>query len=1022
LDFSSTNTCFQLKKHQRPSSTASTSPPTSSNLPTASDFTQSVPSGPRSSLSASLNLPFKNYESFDRINTWTEVLSTLDSYAASMIASINQKETKSINSAYTQLSSFIAYISALTGIPPGTSPSSATNTEVARAYRHTITSLSKLGLSTDIIKDKGLSTFSIKSRSPSVVSGSSLGSLSNSPRFTPERKFSIASEISENGELDSLKLGIKETNAVVTKAKNFIKVFRQAVNLTDENSLDSLKSDNPLLAPPSDDVSEITLTYPVKQFRAGMWTTVNVNKSGDYKEPSSLSPTATDNALANPVAANVNNRKSLFPLESFDSVIPLDAEAVKVLDHQRNMVVTILRQIFSCLDLKAPKENHINASQFMEDRRQLILSSLTSLVSLVSNMSNLVESFDLSVFQSNRRKSSATLFSTPTTNSTSLPPLFLLCDFLEAKQALYDDIIAIVSAVQKSDINDQGFMEVLAASLASTKISTSKVVAEGTAETFDDDHTITFESYENVIKRCALELGVTIDSLVQFATALAEEYTAILSFKNGVNFATIDDSSETASSSSASLAKTRMTRTHSMSSLAHSAVSVPVSTKDVPWYLEPDYDNEIVYDKKDHLRGGTLRALVERLTYHNSMNATFNTAMLLTFRSFTTPEELFQELVKRFGIQPPEGLSQEEFVKWTDQKQKLVRLRVVNIMKKWLEEYWYEDCSAKSIQTLLMSMLAFAEQLQAQNNPGHDKIMKLVEAKLNQDNSSRRRMVQNSSVPPPIPILPRNLKRMKIFDVDPLELSRQLTLREFKLFERITPFECLTRRIRKAKIKNLSIENTSYIDAFIQNSNGLTNWVSYMILKYTEAKKRAQAIKYFVNVAEYCRQCNNFSSMMAIISALYSATIHRMKKTWAAVTPRTLEMLDSMNKLMNSTRNFNEYRDILRMVTPPVIPFFGVYLSDLTFVEDGNPDFLEDNPKLINFAKRMKSADIIRDIMQYQITHYMFQEVPAIQALLDTGFSKAPPVDAQYDLSLALEPRERTNERMARLLEETGYL
>lgn len=951
-------------------------------------------------------------------------MSTLDSYAESMVAGINQKDTKPINSAYTLLSSFIAFISALTGIPPGTSPSPSTNTEVARAYRHMITSLSKLGLSTDIIKDKSLSTFSVKSRSASVVSGSSLGSLSNSPRFTSERKFSIASEISENGELDSQKLGLKETNSVVNKAKDFIKVFRQAVNLIEEDSLDSLKAGNLLLAPPSDDASEITLTYPVKQFRAGMWTTVNVNKSGDYKEQTSVSPTSTGVEPANPVSSNVNNKRILLPLESFDSVIPLDAESVKVLDHQRNMVVTILRQIFSCLDLKAPNEDHNNATQFMEDRRQLVLSSLTSLVSLVSNMSNLVESLDLSVFQSNRRKSSATLFPASTTNSTSLPPLFLLCDFLEAKQALYDDIIAIVSAVQKSDINDKGFMEVLAASLASSNITTNKVpnVSEETPGNSDDDKTFTSETHENIIKRCALELGVTIDSLVQFATALAEEHSAILSFKNGVNYATIDDTSETASSSSVSLAKTRLTRTHSMNSLANSAVSVPVSTKDVPWYLEPDYDNEIVYDAKNHLRGGTLRALVERLTYHNSMNATFNTAMLLTFRSFTTPENLFQELVKRFGIQPPEGLSQEEFVKWTDQKQKLVRLRVVNIMKKWLEEYWYEDCSAKSIQSLLMSMLAFAEQLQAQNNPGHDKIMKLVEAKLNQDNSSRRRMVQNSQVPPPIPILPRNLKRMKILDVDPLELSRQLTLREFKLFERITPFECLTRRIRKSKIQNLSIENTRYIDAFIHNSNSLTNWVSYMILKYTEAKKRAQAIKYFVSVAEYCRQCNNFSSMMAIISALYSATIHRMKKTWAAVTPRTLETLDSMNKLMNSTRNFNEYRDILRMVTPPVIPFFGVYLSDLTFVEDGNPDCLKDNPKLINFAKRMKSAEIIRDIMQYQVNHYVFQEVPAIQALLDAGFAKAPPVDAQYDLSLALEPRERTNERMARLLEETGYL
>ena len=165
--------------------------------------------------------------------------------------------------------------------------------------------MSKLGLSTDIIKDKNLSTFSLNSRSPSVVSGSSIGSLSNSPRFTSERKFSIASEISENGELDTLKLGTKETNAVVTNAKNFIKVFRQAMDLANEDSLDSLKTDNPLLAPSSDVESESTLTYPVKQFRAGMWTTVNVNKAGDYKEPSPQPPTAS--TTSTPANSDVSN-------------------------------------------------------------------------------------------------------------------------------------------------------------------------------------------------------------------------------------------------------------------------------------------------------------------------------------------------------------------------------------------------------------------------------------------------------------------------------------------------------------------------------------------------------------------------------------------------------------------------------------------------------------------------------------------------------------------------------------------
>lgn len=957
-------------------------------------------------------MPFKNYEYFESLTTWTAVLAKLDSLATNMHVGLNAKDTKGISSAYNSLSSFIAFVSVLAGIPPGTTPSAATNADVASSYRHMITSLSKLGLSTDVNRDKPM-PFSIKSRSASVVSGSSLSSISNSSRFTPERKFSIASEISENGEVDSFKLGIKETNALVSKTKGFIRAFRQAQNLSEEDSLSNVPSaftrNNSVSSVATASVEDPV--FPVKQFRAGMWTNVGITSSGDYTEPL-ISPT------------NSTGKKNSLQLESFDTVIPLDNEAVAVLDHQRSMVVTILRQIFTLFDVTGANYKEKGTAtnppqQYYKDMRHLVLSNINSLISLVTNMSNLVESVDLSVFQTTRRKSSGTLFTTPPIAEAPSLPIFLLYDFLEAKQALSDDLTTMVVAVQNCNVNDEHFMDHLASFLAMTSVTRNECPMPKSPEDREMGES------ESTIKKCALDLGVTIDSLVHTASALAEEHAAILSFNYNDSYPSLNpiEGSSDSGSTSYERRNTRLVRSQSNSSLTPSTASGSIAPKDdTPWYLQPDYPDEIVYDKNHNLRGGTLQALVEQLTYHSSMNPTFNTAMLLTFRSFATPQEFFQELVRRFGIQPPEGLSQEEFKQWTEKKQKLVRLRVVNIMKKWLDDSWYEDCTHASIQSLLESMLAFAEQLKRQNNPGHEKITKLVEAKLRADGSTPRRVIHNSTIAPPQPILPRNMKKMKILDVDPLELARQLTLREFKLFEKITPFECLTRRQRKTKLRNVSIESTRHIDSFIHNSNHLTNWVSYMILKYVETKKRAQAIRYFVSVAEYCRQCNNFSSMMAIISALFSATIHRMKKTWAVLPPKSLEILDNMNKLMNSSRNFNEYRDILRMVSPPMIPFFGVYLSDLTFVEDGNPDYLQDNPNLINFAKRMKSAEIIREIMQYQIQHYVYQEVPAIQALLDNGFEKAPPIDVQYDTSLALEPRERTNERMARLLEETGYL
>lgn len=41
------------------------------------------------------------------------------------------------------------------------------------------------------------------------------------------------------------------------------------------------------------------------------------------------------------------------------------------------------------------------------------------------------------------------------------------------------------------------------------------------------------------------------------------------------------------------------------------------------------------------------------------------------------------------------------------------------------------------------------------------------------------------------PILPKSLKKFSLFDLDPLEIARQLTLIESSMFEKIQPTELL---------------------------------------------------------------------------------------------------------------------------------------------------------------------------------------------------------------------------------------
>lgn len=59
---------------------------------------------------------------------------------------------------------------------------------------------------------------------------------------------------------------------------------------------------------------------------------------------------------------------------------------------------------------------------------------------------------------------------------------------------------------------------------------------------------------------------------------------------------------------------------------------------------------------------------------------------------------------------------------------------------------------------------------------------------------------------------------------------------------------------------------------------------------------------------------------------------------------------------MKHQRNFGDYRLTLKNSTLPCIPFLGLYLTDLTFVEDGNKDQLL-NTNYINFDKRYDSQN-----------------------------------------------------------------
>ncbi|KAG0227311.1 hypothetical protein BGX31_007033 [Mortierella sp. GBA43] len=422
-----------------------------------------------------------------------------------------------------------------------------------------------------------------------------------------------------------------------------------------------------------------------------------------------------------------------------------------------------------------------------------------------------------------------------------------------------------------------------------------------------------------------------------------------------------------------------------------------------PWYLGHDYSPaDISFNMEGHVRGGTLPALVERLTLHDGLDLNFVATFLLTYRSFTTTDQLFTLLFRRFTITPPPGLDPSEMEQWIEKKLTPIRLRVYNITKSWLENYYLED--EEDDRNVLQKIKEFSQSSAVRESLSFAgiQLVKLVEKREASDGSFRR-MILNLTTQAPQPITPRNLKRIKFLDLDPLELARQLTIMEANFYNKIKPIECLakawTSEDPELAAKALNIKK------MIETSNLYSNWINEIVLSEKETKKRANIIKYLVVLAEKLRGLNNFSMLSATTAALFQSPIHRLKRTWDLVPAKTMNSLHLLQSLTSSAKNWADYRAELHSVNPPCVPFVGVYLTDLVMIEDGNPDFLRKTENHINFYKRVSTAEVLREIQQYQSVPYCLTTVPEIQTFIRRGLDNAKMVTELYDMSLALEPR-----------------
>jgi len=208
------------------------------------------------------------------------------------------------------------------------------------------------------------------------------------------------------------------------------------------------------------------------------------------------------------------------------------------------------------------------------------------------------------------------------------------------------------------------------------------------------------------------------------------------------------------------------------------------------------------------------------------------------------------------------------------------------------------------------------------------------------------------------------------------------------------------------------MELSPNITNMIKHFNDISFWVQYQILQQKKLDPRYKVFKRFIKLIKCSLDFNNFNLCYEILSALSSSSIFRLKKTWAKLerNKKLFEFYESMRVMMSPTGSFKDYRTVLKNTNPPCLPYLGIYLTDLTFIEDGNPNYLdiENRTDIINFEKMRKVSLVIEKIVMYQQQPYNFMRVDPIQNYIQSiiGLSSCHNVTELFNLSLELEPRE----------------
>ncbi|XP_030106885.1 ras-specific guanine nucleotide-releasing factor RalGPS1 isoform X9 [Mus musculus] len=232
----------------------------------------------------------------------------------------------------------------------------------------------------------------------------------------------------------------------------------------------------------------------------------------------------------------------------------------------------------------------------------------------------------------------------------------------------------------------------------------------------------------------------------------------------------------------------------------------------------------------------------------------------------------------------------------------------------------------------------------------------------------------------------------------------QITLMDIPVFKAIQPEELASCGWSKKEKHSLAPN----VVAFTRRFNQVSFWVVREILTAQTLKIRAEILSHFVKIAKKLLELNNLHSLMSVVSALQSAPIFRLTKTWALLNRKDKTTFEKLDYLMSKEDNYKRTRDYIRSLKMvPSIPYLGIYLLDLIYIDSAYP---ASGSIMENEQRSNQMNNILRIIADLQVScsYDHLTTLPHVQKYLKSvryieELQKFVE-DDNYKLSLRIEP------------------